>query len=198
VNVMSAAEAHYTSSEVLWLLGLSEQTARDLDDSPPSFLGNVSAEGPPPGGSADEQLPVIARWHDVQRAKRGVLARAGVEGRRQAVFLQLRAKGYSEELAARIVEVSRSSARRANAGFVDAVLEELGGAAPPRNGEPVPTCAGCGSRPAAQSRPVRKRVKGEGLVVVKPSRQLSLCEGCIPVGIAREVLPRYDRYREAA
>jgi hypothetical protein len=179
--VMSAGEAHYTRSEVIWLLGMARQHAIDADASAPSFLGNVSAEGPQPGGAGEDQLPVIARWHDVQRAKRRVLARLSVAGARQELIIRLRATGYSEEVAARIVSVSRSSARRGQASMIDAVLAELGGEAPERRGQRAPMCAKCHTRPAAKSR-------------LLPPRQLSLCEGCIPIAIARRLLSRYDRY----
>lgn len=193
-----AAGGHYTRDEVVWLLGMSRDEALEHDCSSPSFVATFAAEGLGAASAGDDEgLFRIALWWEIHNARRWVLNH-GLVSAPAVQVARLRAQGFTEQAAADVVGIDRNASRRYFERVVDAILDRLGGAAPQRCSPPVPTCAKCGQRPAVKSRDVRRRLHGQGLVVVKPARQLSLCAGCIPIAQARELLPRYDRYGTAA
>lgn len=167
-------QAHYSPGEIAWLLSLTYEEAVSADASPVSSTGQLSGDGT--SGSADgPQVPVIARWNDVRRA------RQIVREKRDQEILELRVAGETEqEVAAKVGLSQQTVSRRFRASLRD-ILDELGGPASPEEVESrLSLCLECGDRPRARARARYRRVRGKGLVEIAEERQLALCEQCLP------------------
>jgi DNA-binding NtrC family response regulator len=115
----------YSAGEVRWLLAMRRDEAIEADQ-PPSFLSQ-----PDGGGDAASRLPTIARWADVQRARRVVMnrRRAGAQAREADEALaaaKLTAMGATEREVADRLDLAQRTINRRLRSFVDEVLEVLG------------------------------------------------------------------------
>jgi len=179
----------YSKGEVAYLLALERWDAIEDDASQPDSCALLNPDGPLSGTTHVEWDPIftIARWHDVQRARRAVIARRmRVDDVELAVIvfeqrvLQLRALGLSEREVGELLGVDRLFARRRFGAAIADVLEELGGEALDEERlSTVPACMVCAERPRARLAEQRRKVRG-GWKILKPERLSSLCAECTP------------------
>lgn len=174
----------YTAAEVVFLLALNQKQAEELSEG---FVDSVAhlAEDPDVRGGAGEDsgVLVIARWRDVHEARDRARARAEPYIAPEDVdrIVALSVHGYTQREIADQVEISQATVHRRIRGMLDLILEELGGEAEPAVEQlDRPTmCLICGDRPRARLRERFVRRRGEGWVVARPERQLSVCAECV-------------------
>jgi hypothetical protein len=171
--------ATYSFGEVAWLNSLSEAEAVDLTAAPRGALGHVAdGGGVYTGSDANDDrlpLPVIARWLDVQAAKKRLRL-----GRDVLAMVQLRAQGVSEEqIAAMFSSNHKSVGARVKSAIRDITndLNQYAEVVPERLGH-VSMCLHCGVRPRARLCAIRRHVRG-GWKTVQPGKQASVCAECL-------------------
>lgn len=180
----------YTKGEVAYLLGLERRHAIGDDVSQPDSCALLNPDGPMAGTTHSELDPVftIARWQDVQRARRAIIARRmeheGLTAEAVALeqlILYLRAAGFSEREVGEALGIHNLMARRRFGAAIADVLEELGGeASETERTSTVPACMVCARRPRARLRAERRKARG-GAKIIKPERLSSLCVECTPI-----------------
>jgi hypothetical protein len=163
---------------VAFLLALSHEDAIDISVAWRDSLASCTPDGPAaPTTSEDWDPPIlIARWHDVQRAKR----RASI-GRLRDEILRLRVAGYTEVEVAQITGLTKPTARRRFAATIDEILDELGGVAVAVDGpaSAVPACMSCGQAPRTRRMRAVVRLRGTRYRRVLEEGQSSLCAPCL-------------------
>jgi len=114
----------FSRGELIYLLGLTRVDVL-RDALPPSSLGKLSASGKPSGSSGDDESPVpkLARWSNVQAARRrAVVKQMTAQGRPaeeialEVEILDLRAEGLSS---AQILEKVGADRMAAHSPHVD-------------------------------------------------------------------------------
>lgn len=167
-------QGSYTRGEVVFLLSLSRDQAIDMDAHPRDSCAGLSDDHESGGGDDDSGVMVIARWLDVQRAKKAI-----VRDKESLAILQLRAGGFGERELGRLMGTGQMAVRRRAHATVTEILEHLGGATWETDPDSrVDACLACGSAPRIRLAAVRRRVRG-GWVEVLPERQSSVCTACL-------------------
>jgi hypothetical protein len=115
----------YSAGEVAMFLAITDP--RDAIDTPQSGL--TAPDGG--GGGEGDRIPFFARWSEVHRAKRRVIARRSLAIDREraqlvAVEAQLVARGYTGDEVASIMSTSQQSVSRHSRSMIDSILHELG------------------------------------------------------------------------
>lgn len=115
----------YSRNEVAFLLSLSHEEAVERTFPVGSSLRKLSDESEGYGFCAeDHDVPLIARWAEVDRAKRRIIA-----NKESIALMQLRLQGYTDEEVAGMLGLGRRTVgRRWRATFAE-ILESLGGEA---------------------------------------------------------------------
>jgi AraC-like DNA-binding protein len=142
--------AAYTPGEVVYLLSLSPQQARDASVRWADSVGSMSADGPAGSSAGGEHDPVllIARWHDVRAARRRVIARKEAHAAEAEAILALRLAGATTRAVAGVVGLSYPTVHRRFRATVDEVLAELGADVSGTEATSrVAACLMCGTRP---------------------------------------------------
>ncbi len=174
---------HYTSGEVLFLLALRHQDALLLDSSPPDSLVRFTHGESTGEGSADPELPVLARRWDVRRAQHTV-----------GSMIVLRAAGVTERELATALGVSHVTIHHRIRATVDDILDQLGGEGDDAEAVSRPAmCLLCGIRPHAKTKPVLRRVRG-GWKTTKKARQLNICADCATGGPVEDILDQPEEH----
>lgn len=164
----------YTRGEVVFLLSLSRDQAIDMDASQRDSCADLKHDDE--GGritGAVETIPVIARWVDVQRVKRKLIA-----DKEALAIMQLRAGGYSERTIAELSGRDRMAVRRRWHATIDEIWQSLGGAEPDMTLSHIDLCLKCGLHPRVRLAAVKRRVRG-GWKELLPERQASCCATCL-------------------
>jgi hypothetical protein len=176
----------YSRGEVVYLSSLSRREAVDEDASQPDSLARTSPDGPGAPTTHEEWDPVfaIARWHDVQAARRRVVQRkmtaAGADPRAirlELVILELRVRGWTERAIAERTGLHRLTIRqRFSAGIAD-ILAELGGELVAETVTSSPSaCMRCGVRPRVRIERKRRVVlPGGGRTTIREQRVSTMC-----------------------
>jgi hypothetical protein len=176
----------YTRGEVVYLSSLSRREAIDEDASQPDSLARTSPDGPGAPTAHEDWDPVfaVARWHDVQAARRRVVERkmaaAGADPRAirlELVILELRVRGWTERAIAEHTGLQALAVRRRfTAGIAD-ILDELGGELAAETVTSSPSaCMHCGVRPRVRIERKRRIVlPGGGRTTVREQRLSTLC-----------------------
>jgi hypothetical protein len=168
----------YTVAEVAFLLALSHEDAIDISVAWSDSLAKCTHDGPAaPTTSEDWDPPMlIARWHDVQAAKR----RAQI-GKLRLEILRLRVAGYTELEVAQLVGLGKKTAARRFRASLDEILEELGGVATNVDAptSSVPACMSCATRPRTRRTRMVVRLRGTRYRRVLEEGQSSLCAPCL-------------------
>jgi hypothetical protein len=117
--------AMYGRREVLFLVSLSEREARDMSEDVRSCAATWGHQQHAAVTAADLQpVPLIVRWHDVQRARdhvREQLSAAHDE------IVEQRIKGETTMALGERLGISDVTVRRKLQTTLDAILEELDG-----------------------------------------------------------------------
>lgn len=184
--------AHYTPGEVLWLLQMGRTEAIDYDAHPRDSCADLSSDPHGGGSSSEDQLPVIARWLDVQRARQAIASHKA-----DAVVLELRANGFTEEEVARLVDLSQPTVNRRFRASLGELVEALGATDEAMAAPVVSMCLTCGEHARVRLREVRRKVKG-GYRIVHASKLSACCVFCLTEPLVRRVDPKVRRLRLAA
>lgn len=176
----------YTRGEVVWLLSLTREQAIDMDATQRDSCAGLADDTDLLGGTGEpSQLPTIARWHDVQRAKREV-----VRAKEGLASLQLRAHGYSERELAKLFNRDRLALRRRWHASIEEIIERLGGVG---FEEPalshIDLCLHCGKQPRAYLGAVTIKVKG-GRRTVQAARYASVCSSCLSPELSGRIIQK--------
>lgn len=175
----------YSAGEIAFLLSLTRAEAIDLDASQPDSLAHLAEDPHSGGGDHEQQLPTIARWHDVQAARRRVTAKKA-----DLAIVAMRGAGLSEQEIAEQLGSSQPTVHRRYRATLTEVQAALGGAPEGRMATSRPTmCLQCGIRPRARTR--AHVIKVAGIKHEIPERQLGLCAECVPAQRRDELLERH-------
>ncbi len=174
----------YTRGEVVYLLSLTHSDAVSEDARQPDSLARTSPEGPGAPTAHEEWDPVftVARWHDVQAARRRALERkmtaANADPRQlklELIILELRSRGWTEEeIAQRAGLAQQSVSRKARATLAE-IVAELGGETTfgERTSSP-PVCWTCGGSAVRVERRRRIATRG-GRTTIREQRGTHSC-----------------------
>lgn len=150
-NVSVAIEqAAYTRGEVTYLLSLSHTDAVLGSTIYAALAGD--SDGRQGQDFGDHDVPLIARWAEVHRARGRI-----VTEKRDLAMTQLRLQGYTEDEIAEVMQVSRRTVGRSWRATIAEVLAALGGEREVTERlDHVDLCLGCGERPRTR---VMRRVR---------------------------------------
>lgn len=163
----------YSRAEVVWLLSIDDpDDVRALDEGLVDSLAPLTA-GSGASSADGAGVPVIARWHDVRRARERVCA-----AKLDREIVERRVAGEGEREVAAEVGVSQPTVHRRFRATIDEILEELGGEAEAAAVSLPSVCLSCGGQPVARQPAKRRRVNGR-MTVVRPERTSSLCATCV-------------------
>lgn len=175
----------YSRGEVIWLLSLTRDQAIEMDSNHRDSCAGLAASNES-GGSISavaQSVPTIARWADVQRARRDVIREK--EG---LAILQLRAGGFSEREIAKLSDRDRLALRRRWHATVLEILDRLGGPGQDEGTTSrIDSCLKCGEHPRVQLLPVKARTRG-GWKIVSKGRQASVCRTCLSPELASRIV----------
>lgn len=195
----SGVEWRYTRGEVLYLLSLKREDAIDEDAGQPDSCAMLSPDDLPSTTHAEwDPVFAIARWHDVQGAKRRLEKRwERVHAELGLEIVELRAREATEEQVAELVGLHRLAARRRFHATLEDIMRELGGAAETaERTSAVSACMKCARRPRARRRELVRKRKGRPPQIT-PERMSSLCWDCAPQVVRQRLIPP-RHVREAA
>lgn len=161
----------YTRGEVHLLLSISAYDAREADASAASL--------------GVDDAPLIARWHDVRRVRGQVIDGKAEDAR---VLALAEVEVDQREIAA-ATGLSQATVSRRIRATVDEILSGLGGElVEEKMTSSVSACLRCGDRPRTRIPAVRRRIRGRGMVEVRPERQAALCAECLAAARERETV----------
>jgi hypothetical protein len=141
--------AGYSRHEIAFLLSLSHEEAIEQTHPVVSSLRKLSDESEGHGFCAgDRDVPLIARWAEVDRAKRRV-----AQNKESIALTQLRLQGYTDEEVAGMLGLGRRTVGRRWRATLQEILELLGGET---DGvelalDHIDRCLRCGENPRART-----------------------------------------------
>ncbi|HEX6025949.1 MAG TPA: hypothetical protein VFZ00_28415 [Solirubrobacter sp.] len=192
----------YTRGKVAYLLSLDHDTAVNLSVAWIDSVGSASSDGHHAATATHEFDPVllVAEWHDVHQAADVVRGRRHDrrEAARLLIITQLRAEGVTEREIAEALRMDAVTARRRYLSFLDEVLDELGGEAPPVEQFDQPSaCLHCGSGKRIRTTAKRKVTELGRRRTVTVATTSSLCRPCLRErGRNVEHVPLYPRVQQ--
>jgi hypothetical protein len=171
------SDGGYTRNDVAFLLSLSHEEAIEQTFPVGSSLRKLSDETGAHGFCAeDHEVPLIARWAEVNAAKHRIIA-----SKENIALMQLRLQGYTDEEVAGVLGLGRRTVGRRWRATLQEILEALGGEV---EGtalalDHIDLCLRCGERPRGR---VMRRARiwvnnsWRWKIVERPS---SMCNACL-------------------
>lgn len=114
--------ADYTELEVVWLLSIDRETARNIDAEPADSFPDLLRSNYQSGAlcASDERpLLTVLRWHDVHDARERISPLIDED------VLELRLEGLGEDQVALVLERSQQTVSRLWLSSVDSIVREL-------------------------------------------------------------------------
>jgi hypothetical protein len=176
VSSESIVQEGYSRNEVAFLLSLSHDEAIEHASQLQSSLGKLSEEGHQSFEPEGSDVPFIARWAEVNRARERI-----VKHKNDLALLQLRLQDHTEKEISVLLNMNvRTAGRRWRATLLE-IMEALGGekTATIMPLDHIDLCLKCGEQPRTRTTKRTRVWVNEKWRWKRTDRPSSMCAQCL-------------------